>query len=184
MCGIIAYFGNEKTENMNEKRELFLKLSKLIRHRGPDWNGIYEDYKNKVFIGHERLSIVSPESGSQPIISDDNLQVLCPNCHAQTHNFRGRNLKYSPPKFLDKNEVFDSRIKDFTFSNLVKEHYEMDGPPNGYVRKRHYFNDKYKISNSMMAKLIFVHKKNPMLIDMIDNNKDLTLTMVYKMIKQ
>lgn len=114
---------------------------------------------------------------------DDNLQVLCPNCHAQTHNFRGRNLKYSPPKFLDKNEVFDSRIKDFTFSNLVKEHYEMDGPPNGYVRKRHYFNDKYKISNSMMAKLIFVHKKNPMLIDMIDNNKDLTLTMVYKIIK-
>jgi asparagine synthase (glutamine-hydrolysing) len=86
MCGIIAYFGNEKTENMNEKRELFLKLSKLIRHRGPDWNGIYEDYKNKVFIGHERLSIVSPESGSQPIISDDNLQVLSVN--GEIYNYK------------------------------------------------------------------------------------------------
>ena len=66
MCGILAFFGNESTQNTIEQRELFLKLSKLIRHRGPDWNGIFEDHEAKVFIGHERLSIVSPESGSQP----------------------------------------------------------------------------------------------------------------------
>jgi len=115
--------------------------------------------------------------------TDENLQVVCPNCHAQTHNFRGKNIRYSLTKFLDKDEVFDERIEDFTLSNLVKEYNEMERPPNGYVRKRHYFINKYKVSNGMMARLIFVHRRNPMLIDMIDNNKDLTLTMVYKIIK-
>ena len=86
MCGIIAFFGNESTQNTIEQRELFLKLSKLIRHRGPDWNGIFEDHDAKVFIGHERLSIVSPESGSQPIISEDNNQVLSVN--GEIYNYK------------------------------------------------------------------------------------------------
>ena len=41
MCGILALFGNNESSDLNERREHFLKLSKLIRHRGPDWNGIY-----------------------------------------------------------------------------------------------------------------------------------------------
>jgi len=86
MCGIIAFFGNESTQNTIEQRELFLKLSKLIRHRGPDWNGIFEDHEAKVFIGHERLSIVSPESGSQPIISEDDKQVLSVN--GEIYNYK------------------------------------------------------------------------------------------------
>ena len=116
--------------------------------------------------------------------SDGNLQVLCPNCHSQTDNFRGRNNKSSPPKFLEKNEVFDNRIEDFTLSDLIKEYYEMDGPPDGYFRKRHYFITKYKISSGRMAKLIFIYRKYPMFLDMIDNNENLTITMVYKMIKK
>jgi hypothetical protein len=115
---------------------------------------------------------------------DDNLQVLCPNCHSQTHNFRGRNLKYSPPKFLEKNEVFDNRIESFALSDLINEYNEMDGPPDGYIRKRHYFITKYKISNGMMAKLISIHRKDSTLLDMIDKDENLTINMVYKMIKQ
>jgi 5-methylcytosine-specific restriction endonuclease McrA len=115
---------------------------------------------------------------------DDNLQVLCPNCHSQTDNFRGRNSKRSPPKFLEKSEVFDNRIEDFALSDLIKKYYEMDGPPDGYFRKRHYFITKYKISNGALAKLISIYRKDPKFLDMIDKDENLTITMVYKMIKK
>jgi 5-methylcytosine-specific restriction endonuclease McrA len=115
---------------------------------------------------------------------DDNLQVVCPNCHAQTNNFRGRNIKYSPTKFLEKSEVFDNRIEDFALSDLIKKYYEMDGPPDGYFRKRHYFITKYKISNGALAKLISIYRKDPKFLDMIDKDENLTITMVYKMIKK
>ena len=77
MCGIIALFGKEReNQDFAKNRENFLRLSKRIRHRGPDWNGIYENIDEFILIGHERLSIVSPESGSQPIISNDENRVL------------------------------------------------------------------------------------------------------------
>ena len=71
MCGITLYLGNNNTENVSLKRKHFLELSKQIRHRGPDWNGIYLNQDNNVVITHERLSIVGVEHGSQPIIIDD-----------------------------------------------------------------------------------------------------------------
>jgi len=68
MCGILGYFGNKKTKkSVLERRNHFLKLSKKIRHRGPDWNGVYFNGNTNVFIGHERLSIVGVETGSQPL---------------------------------------------------------------------------------------------------------------------
>tara|TARA_R110000751_G_scaffold12517_1_gene42944 strand:- start:90 stop:839 length:750 start_codon:yes stop_codon:yes gene_type:complete len=115
---------------------------------------------------------------------DDNLQVLCPNCHSQTPNFCGRNRKSSPTNLLGKNEVFDNRIDDFALRDLIKEYYEMDGPPDGYFRKRHYFTAKYKISNGMMAKLIAIYRKEPKFLDMIDKDESLTINMVYKTLKQ
>ena len=63
MCGILAIFGlSNDAENWRKKT---LQLSKLIRHRGPDWNGIY-CYKNCI-LAHERLAIVGLISGAQPI---------------------------------------------------------------------------------------------------------------------
>ena len=115
---------------------------------------------------------------------DDNLQVLCSNCHSQTPNFCGRNSKRSLPRFLEKSEVFDKRIEDFALNDLIKEYYEMDGPPDGYFRKRSYFITKYKISNGAMAKLIFIYRKEPKFLDMIDKDENLTINMVYRMIKQ
>ena len=67
MCGISAFIGNNNTENVSDKRKMFLELSKRIRHRGPDWNGIYMNDSSKIVICHERLSIVGVDSGSQPI---------------------------------------------------------------------------------------------------------------------
>jgi asparagine synthase (glutamine-hydrolysing) len=81
MCGIIAFFGqsNDKSGDKEKLRSHFLELSKRIRHRGPDWNGISVANNGNVLIGHERLSIVSPESGSQPIVSEDSNQILSVN---------------------------------------------------------------------------------------------------------
>ena len=61
-------------------------LSKRIRHRGPDWNGIYSVKEKPILIGHERLSIVSPESGSQPIVSEDGRQILSVN--GEIYNYK------------------------------------------------------------------------------------------------
>ena len=69
MCGILAMFNTPESDNFISRIK-FLELLKLLRHRGPDWNGIYE-IKNRVLIGHERLSIVGVEKGSQPLIHDN-----------------------------------------------------------------------------------------------------------------
>jgi len=72
MCGILAFIGNKKSTNILEKRKHLLELSKQLRHRGPDSNGIYLDEKNNIGIAHERLSIVGVGTlGTQPIIDND-----------------------------------------------------------------------------------------------------------------
>lgn len=88
MCGIIAFFGNKESsrDTKGEFRTKFLELSKRIRHRGPDWNGIYSVEGKPILIGHERLSIVSPESGSQPIVSENENQVLSVN--GEIYNYK------------------------------------------------------------------------------------------------
>ena len=66
MCGILSIFGLLDALSDN-RREYILKLSKLLRHRGPDWNGIY-CIKNTV-LAHERLTIIWLITGSQPIVN-------------------------------------------------------------------------------------------------------------------
>ena len=72
MCGIVAIL-NVKDQT-HELREKALKMSQKIRHRGPDWSGIY--CGGSAILAHERLSIVDPESGGQPLFSPDRKQVL------------------------------------------------------------------------------------------------------------
>lgn len=71
MCGITAYIDSNRSVDLSSKRKHFLELSKKIRHRGPDWNGIYMDHG--VVITHERLSIVGVDNGSQPIVNSSHL---------------------------------------------------------------------------------------------------------------
>tara|TARA_Y100000590_G_scaffold470766_1_gene669751 strand:- start:32803 stop:34470 length:1668 start_codon:yes stop_codon:yes gene_type:complete len=86
MCGIIAIVDIKNDSDTNTKRSHYLELSKKIRHRGPDWNGSYYDLENRIFIGHERLSIVSPETGSQPLMSDDESIILSVN--GEIYNYK------------------------------------------------------------------------------------------------
>ena len=81
MCGIVAIL-NVK-EQTHELRDKALKMSQKIRHRGPDWSGIY--CGGSAILAHERLSIVDPESGGQPLFSPDRKQVLAVNGEIYNH---------------------------------------------------------------------------------------------------
>jgi len=81
MCGIVAIF-NVK-EQTPELRTKALGMSKKIRHRGPDWSGIH--CSESAILAHERLSIVDPESGGQPLFSPDGKQVLAVNGEIYNH---------------------------------------------------------------------------------------------------
>lgn len=63
MCGIVGIFGQEV--GTSERRKEILKMSHKIRHRGPDWSGIY--CGTNAIMSHERLSIIDPQSGGQPL---------------------------------------------------------------------------------------------------------------------
>ena len=81
MCGITAIFNIK--EQTKELRDKALKMSKKIRHRGPDWSGIYSG--KSAILCHERLSIVDPQSGGQPLFSPDNKQILAVNGEIYNH---------------------------------------------------------------------------------------------------
>ncbi|MDR2681280.1 MAG: asparagine synthase B [Tannerella sp.] len=83
MCGITAIFNIRKDENKDALRAQALQMSKRIRHRGPDWSGIYAG--ETAILVHERLSIVDPASGKQPLISADGNVILCVNGEIYNH---------------------------------------------------------------------------------------------------
>ncbi|HJH59153.1 MAG TPA: asparagine synthase B [Bacteroidetes bacterium] len=90
MCGITAIF-NIQTGQAESMRSKALQMSKTIRHRGPDWSGIY--CGGSAVLAHERLSIVDPASGGQPLISPDGAQVLCVNGEIYNHRELREQLK-------------------------------------------------------------------------------------------
>lgn len=75
MCGIVCAFDIQQAEDI--LRPQVLRLSKKVRHRGPDWSGIFSS-KNAI-LAHERLAIVDPVSGGQPLYSKDKKLVLAVN---------------------------------------------------------------------------------------------------------
>ena len=81
MCGIVSIFNIKK--QTHELRDKALRMSQKIRHRGPDWSGIY--CGGSAILAHERLSIVDPESGGQPLFSPDKKQVLAVNGEIYNH---------------------------------------------------------------------------------------------------
>lgn len=81
MCGFTGAF--ELKQDAKELRPQVLKMAKKIRHRGPDWSGIY--CSDKAILAHERLSIVDPMSGSQPLYSPDKSCILAVNGEIYNH---------------------------------------------------------------------------------------------------
>ena len=81
MWGIACIF-NLKQQSP-ELRQKVLTMAKRIRHRGPDWSGIY--CGGSAIRAHERLSIVDPQSGGQPLYSPDGKQILAVNGEIYNH---------------------------------------------------------------------------------------------------
>lgn len=81
MCGIVCLFDSkQKTESL---RPQVLEMSKKIRHRGPDWSGVYQN--DTTIFSHERLAIVDPSSGKQPLFNADKSLVLAVNGEIYNH---------------------------------------------------------------------------------------------------
>ena len=89
MCGIVCAFEiKQKTEDLRPK---VLEMAKTIRHRGPDWSGVYSD--DKAILAHERLAIVDPASGKQPLYNKDKTLVLAANGEIYNHRHIRAKLK-------------------------------------------------------------------------------------------
>ncbi|MCU0349445.1 MAG: asparagine synthase B [Flavobacterium sp.] len=81
MCGIVCAF--ELKQKSEELRTQILEMAKVIRHRGPDWSGIFSN--DKAIMAHERLAIVDPASGKQPLLTKDQSLVLAANGEIYNH---------------------------------------------------------------------------------------------------
>lgn len=81
MCGIVCLFDAKQDTSL--LRAQVLEMSKKIRHRGPDWSGVFQD--DQVIFSHERLAIVDPTSGKQPLYSADGNLVLAINGEIYNH---------------------------------------------------------------------------------------------------
>ena len=81
MCGIVCAFDLKQDSEI--LRPQMLEMSKRVRHRGPDWSGIYKS--DNAILGHERLAIVDPASGKQPLYSEDNTLILAANGEIYNH---------------------------------------------------------------------------------------------------
>ena len=95
MCGIVGIF--DIRDNAQEMRKKALKMAQKIRHRGPDWSGIYGG--KRAVLAHERLSIVDPQSGGQPLYSPDGKKVLAVNGEIYNHRDLRRRMAEAGYRF-------------------------------------------------------------------------------------
>jgi asparagine synthase (glutamine-hydrolysing) len=92
MCGILTILGLDPARAPHtELRRQALALARKVRHRGPDWSGIYSD--ERAILVHERLSIVDVEHGAQPLLDTLQGTVLAVNGEIYNHQDLRRNLK-------------------------------------------------------------------------------------------
>ncbi|MDQ8155001.1 MAG: asparagine synthase B [Gemmatimonadota bacterium] len=91
MCGILTILGLDPARSdAAELRRHALTLARKLRHRGPDWSGIYSD--DRAILAHERLSIVDVEHGAQPLIDTRTGAVLAVNGEIYNHQALRRSL--------------------------------------------------------------------------------------------
>jgi asparagine synthase (glutamine-hydrolysing) len=83
MCGIVAIFGLKPSTELEPLRRQAVQAAARIRHRGPDWSGVYADAG--AVLAHERLSIVDIHGGAQPLRSTDAVLALAVNGEIYNH---------------------------------------------------------------------------------------------------
>jgi len=92
MCGILTILGLDPARSdAADLRRQALALARKIRHRGPDWSGIYSD--EQAILAHERLSIVDVEHGAQPLLDTRARTVLAVNGEIYNHADLRRSLE-------------------------------------------------------------------------------------------
>lgn len=98
MCGIVCLLdAKQKTETL---RPQVLEMSKKVRHRGPDWSGIFQN--DKAILSHERLAIVDPTSGKQPLYTKDGNVVLAVN--GEIYNHKELRKEFPDYEFLTESD--------------------------------------------------------------------------------
>ena len=89
MCSIFGVL--EVRQDLQTVRKMALRQSRVLRHRGPDWSGIYTS--DKAVLAHERLAIVDVNTGAQPLLSPDGKQALAVNGEIYNHQEIRHRLK-------------------------------------------------------------------------------------------
>lgn len=111
MCGILALLGC--SDDSQAKRVRVLELSRRLRHRGPDWSGIYQNGFN--YLAHQRLAIIDPASGDQPLFNEDKSIVVTVNGEIYNHEELRKGLK---------NHKFHTGSDCDVIAHLYEEHGE------------------------------------------------------------
>ncbi|XP_026414695.1 asparagine synthetase [glutamine-hydrolyzing]-like isoform X1 [Papaver somniferum] len=111
MCGILAVLGS--SDDSQAKRVRVLELSRRLKHRGPDWSGIHQ-YGNS-FLAHQRLAIIDPTSGDQPLFNEDKSIAVTVNGEIYNHE----ELRKSMP-----NHRFRTGSDCDVIAHLYEEHGE------------------------------------------------------------
>ncbi|CAN6816108.1 unnamed protein product [Brassica oleracea var. botrytis] len=111
MCGILALLGC--SDDSQAKRVRVLELSRRLRHRGPDWSGIYQNGFN--YLAHQRLAIIDPDSGDQPLFNEDKSIVVTVNGEIYNHEELRKGLK---------NHKFHTGSDCDVIAHLYEEHGE------------------------------------------------------------
>jgi len=98
MCSIFSIFDLKSDPTI--LRESALEMSKLMRHRGPDWSGIYAS--DRAILAHERLSIVDVDNGAQPLFNQERTNVLAVN--GEIYNHKELGVDYPDYQFQTKSD--------------------------------------------------------------------------------
>ena len=98
MCGIVCLL--DAKQNTETLRPQVLEMSKKVRHRGSDWSGIFQN--EKAILSHERLAIVDPTSGKQPLYSKDGKVVLAVN--GEIYNHKELRSEFPDYEFLTESD--------------------------------------------------------------------------------
>lgn len=98
MCGIVCLL--DAKQNTETLRPQVLEMSKKVRHRGPDWSGIFQN--DKAILSHERLAIVDPTSGKQPLYTKDGKVVLAVN--GEIYNHKELRSEFPDYEFLTESD--------------------------------------------------------------------------------
>lgn len=95
MCGITAVICpkcQDPKSHLSNTRQRIVDMSNKVKHRGPDWSGVYQTSALKengeimaCSMGHQRLSIIDPFGGEQPIVNPETKTVLCVNGEIYSH---------------------------------------------------------------------------------------------------